>query len=147
MSHSPENTAEYTCFTKGYLRFQYHYWVSQDTGAPIYRCLDDSVGCWHDHCGVSPNLSIGMVGHLGHVRPPEEQLWATVRLVAYLMEKYKFDRDHVDGHHERALLSDVSTECPGWPADTPNTAGSGVWKRDFCIALQDCLDGKAWGGY
>jgi len=147
LSHSPTNTAKYICFTKGYPRTQYHYWVSQETGCPIYLCLSPTYAPYHDHCGVSPNLSIGMAGHLGYNRPPEEQLWAMVRLVAHLMDRYSLTTDQVDGHHERALLSGVDTECPGWLADTPATLPSGVWKRDFCIALQCVLDGKPWGGY
>jgi len=150
MSHSPRNTAKYITNPvpqgKGYPRTQYHYWVSQYTGCPIYLCLPETYAPWHDHCGVSPNLSIGMAGSLHLSRPPEEQLWRTVQLVAHLLDKHSLSVDDVAGHNDRAGYP-KTTVCPGWYADTPTDVGSGVWKRDFCIALQCCVDGKEWGGY
>jgi len=148
LSHSPLNTSKYITATKGYPTTQYHYWVSQDTDSPISQLLPEETACWHDHTGtLQTTLSIGMAGHLGHTRPPEDQLWSTVRLVDFLLRKHSLTVDDVTGHHERAKAAGVNTECPGWLADTPNTIGSGVWKRDLCIALQLCLSGGEWGGY
>ena len=148
LSHSALNTAKYIVEKKGYPTTQYHYWVGQDTDAPISQLVGDHSMLWHDHTGArQTTLSIGMAGHLGHVRPPEEQLWNTVRLVSHLLDKYSLTVDDVDGHLERAKKAGISTECPGWLADTSNTINSGVWKRDFCIALALCLRGETWGGY
>jgi len=143
LSHSPLATSQYITATKGYPRTQYHYWVSQDDGCPIYYLLDEDYAPYHDHRGVSPNLSIGMAGSLHLTRPPEEQLWSTVLLVAHLMSKHSLTKDNIDGHHERAALSGVHTLCPGWMSGT----SSGAWKRDACIALEECLQGETWGGY
>jgi hypothetical protein len=132
---------------KGYPRGQYHYWVSRGEGAPISQLLDESVQCWHDSsCQTySTRLSIGMAGHLGHERPPEEQLWNTVRLCWYLILQHGLTVDDVDGHTDRAV--GVRTVCPGWYADSASTINSGVWRRDFDIALQCAADGKEWPGY
>jgi hypothetical protein len=129
---------------KGYPRGQYHYWVGRDQSAPIYHLLDDTIQCWHDHTGTyQTTLSIGMAGHLGYTRPPEEQLWKTVRLAWHLLLKYGLTIDDVAGHNDRYSR----TVCPGWYADSPNTVPSGVWRRDFDIALQCCADAKDWPGY
>lgn len=148
MSHSPLATVKYITNPspggKGYPAGQYHYWVSQDTDCPVYLLLSETVAPWHDHCGISPNLSIGMAGSLHLTRPPEEQLWRTVQLVHSLLQKHSLTIDDVSGHCDRASYS--TTVCPGWYADSIDNP-SGVWKRDFCIALQAHIDGKEWGGY
>jgi hypothetical protein len=130
---------------KGYPRGQYHYWVSRGEDAPIYHLLDDTVQCWHDHTGTyQTTLSIGMAGHLGQSRPPEPQLWNAVRLCAHLIDKYNLTIDDVEGHCDRAP---GKTVCPGWYADSPQTITSGVWRRDFDIALRCAVDGEEWAGY
>jgi len=129
---------------KGYPRGQYHYWIGQEEGAPVSQLLEDTVGCWHDHTGrIQTTLSVGMAGHLGNARPPEAQLWNTVRLCWELVQKYGLSVDDVQGHNDRY----GHTVCPGWYADSAATINSGVWRRDFDIALRCCVDGKEWGGY
>jgi hypothetical protein len=129
---------------KGYPRGQYHYWVSRGEGAPVYQLLDDTVQCWHDHSGrYQTTLSIGMAGHLGYTRPPEEQLRAAVWLCLLLMERYELEVDDVEGHCDRY----AGTVCPGWYADSANTKNSGVWRRDFDIALRCAIEGEEWPGY
>jgi hypothetical protein len=129
---------------KGYPRGQYHYWVSREEGAPIYHLLDETVQCWHDHTGTyQSTLSIGMAGHLGHDRPPEEQLWNAAKLCKVLIEKYTLEIDDAQGHCDRYS----GTVCPGWYADSPDTINSGVWRRDFDIALRCAVEGEEWAGY
>jgi hypothetical protein len=129
---------------KGYPRGQYHYWVSRGEGAPVYHLLDDTVQCWHDHTGTyQTTLSVGMAGHLGHDRPPGEQLWNAAKLCKILIEKYGLEIDDVQGHCDRYS----GTVCPGWYADSAETINSGVWRRDFDIALRCAVDGEEWPGY
>jgi len=130
---------------KGYPRGQYHYAISREESAPIYQLLDDDVMCWHDHTGrYQTALSVGICGHCGYSRPPEATLWNAARLCWHLLQKHGLTIDDVEGHTDRAQ---GRTVCPGWYADHDITIPSGVWRRDFDIALQCVADGKEWPGY
>lgn len=127
LSHSPLATARYCTATKGYPTTQYHYWVSQSDGCPIYQLAEDKWALWHDHTGTfQTTLSVGMAGALHLKRPPDEQIEAAARLCAWLMKRYSLDILGVTGHHERAA-GVVGTVCPGW-----HSTG---WKEDFFDAI------------
>lgn len=141
LSHSPLATAQYITRPranggKGYPTTQYHYWVSQSDGCPIFHLVDDSLQVWHDQTGAYPTtLSIGMAGRLHEQRPPDAQIKAVAGLVAWLMKEYDIAEEDVMGHVDRWS----STVCPGWYAEGIAEL-SGVWKRDFCIAAREAVD-------
>lgn len=143
-SHSPLATAQWITKSqanggKGYPTTQYHYWISQADSCPIYHLVDDSLQVWHDQTGAFPTaLSIGMAGRLHEVRPPDEQIEAVARLVAWLMREYNIPEEEVQGHADRYS----GTVCPGW-YDGGIAAPSGVWKRDFCIAAREAVEALA----
>jgi hypothetical protein len=87
MSHSPLATARYCAGPKGYPSIQYHLWVGQGDGCPVYLLAPLEWGLWHDHTGAyQKTVSVGMAGRLHESKPPPEQLEATASLVAYLMD-------------------------------------------------------------
>lgn len=129
LSHSPLNTARYCTAVKGYPSVQYHYWVSAEDGAPVYKLAQPGWQLWHDHTGSRPTtLSVGMAGRLHLHKPPTEQLEACVRLVRWLMHEFDFDVNQVQGHKDRAARSGIHTICPGWDAAD--------WRDDFYRALE-----------
>jgi hypothetical protein len=130
LSHSPVATARYCTMTKGYPTTQYHYWVSAGDGCPVYKLVEPSAALWHDHTGAHPTtLSVGMAGWLHTKKPPDEQIEAAARVVAWLLGEYDIPRNGVNGHAERAI--GVVTVCPGW-----NTAS---WRDDFFAALDSAI--------
>ena len=137
MSHSPLATARYCTKSraaggKGCPTIQYHYWVSAGDGCPVYLLVDPRWALWHDHTGTyQTTLSIGMAGSLHKQRPPDEQIVATARLCAYLMDVHGILVGEVRGHTDRAKEAGVGTVCPGW-----YTAG---WAADFYAALREEL--------
>jgi len=121
MSHSPLETAKYCTRSvnkaggKGYPGIQYQFWVSQGDGCPVYLLAPLDLAVWHDHTGGHPTtISIGMAGDLSVLKPPAEQIEATVRLVAWLMREYEIPLAEVQGHNERAIVRGYKTDCPGW---------------------------------
>ena len=116
MSHSPLATAQYCTRSvtergKGYPTVQYHYWVSQDDGCPIYRLVPDHEMIWHDCTGAyQTTLSIGMAGSLHLAPPPLEQLESTMTLIRWLCNEYGIPKNEVQGHRDRY----AATVCPGW---------------------------------
>ena len=137
MSHSPLATARYCTKPqgaggKGCPTIQYHFWISAGDGCPVFLLADPSWALWHDHTGTyQTTLSIGMAGSLHKQRPPDEQIAATARLCAYLMDVHDILVGEVRGHTDRAKVAGVGTVCPGWYA-----AG---WARDFYEALGEAL--------
>ena len=142
MSHSPLATAQYCTRPqaqggKGYPSVQYHFWVSQGDGCPIYLLAPVEWQLWHDCTGAyQTTISVGMAGSLHLQRPPDEQLEATARLVAWLMRKYDVRAVAVRGHKERY----AGTVCPGWD-DTGIARPSGLWRPAFYEALNDAARG------
>jgi hypothetical protein len=126
MSHDPKATARYCTDVKGRPSIQYHLWVTRE-GA-VYLCAPLSWGMWHDHCGhENKNVSVGLAGHLHQAKPPDVQLQAAARIVAWLMGQYGIVRAEVLGHNDRY----EATVCPGW-----YQAG---WRDDFYRALDEEL--------
>lgn len=134
LSHNPYNVARYVIEHKGRPSIPYHLWVNRS--GEVWLCAPLKWGMWHDHTGhKNTNISIGMAGHLYKVRPPLEQLYATVRLVAYLMREYDVPLEQVQGHDDRVTnLPGYSTQCPGW-------RGLDRWREDFYRLLQDQVSG------
>lgn len=98
---------------RGRPSIEYHLFVGFD--GVVYRCLHPLVGCWHDHAGhYNKNLSIALAGYHHKSSPLEVQLVSLVRTVAWAMTEYDVPIENVMGHHERALLVKVATDCPGW---------------------------------
>ena len=116
LSHSPLATATYCTRPqaqggKGYPSIQYHFWVSQGDGCPVYLCAPLEWQIWHDHTGPYPKtISIGLAGRLHLAKPPHEQVEAAARLIRWLMDQYGIPLDEVRGHCERY----AGTICPGW---------------------------------
>lgn len=111
LSDSPEATARYVIEQKGRPTLPYHFWVSQE--GECWLCVPLHYGMWHDHTGhKNVNISVGMAGSLHKVLPRTEQMAATVRLVAWLMEEYGIPMEQVQGHNDRYR----ATVCPGWDA-------------------------------
>lgn len=129
MSHSPLATARYCTSTKGYPSVQYHLWVSQDDGCPVYLLAPLEWSLWHDHTGrYQKTVSVGMAGRLHESKPPPEQLEATAKLVTYLMDMLNIPTTQVKGHIDRAP---GRTDCPGWYI--------AEWYNDFYRALEAAL--------
>lgn len=128
LSHSPLALAQWTTRRqenggKGYPTIQYHFWVSQGDGCPVWQLVPTEWAAWHDHTGAYQTaLSIGMAGRLHESPPPAEQLEAAARLVAWLQERYNIPLEEVQGHCDRKY----GTECPGWNYG---------WRDDFFEAL------------
>ena len=126
MSHDAKATARYCTDVKGRPSIQYHLWVASD--GQVYLCAPLSWGMWHDHCGhENRHVSVGLAGRLHESRPPEIQLQAAARIVAWLMDKYGIEQAEVQGHNDRF----AGTVCPGW-----DQAG---WREDFYEALEDAV--------
>ena len=91
---------------------------------------------WHDHSGLlQTHISVGMAGRLHEHVPPEDQLWSTARVTAWLMEYFSnVKRQMVRGHTYWAAKADQYTVCPGW-----HKAG---WKEDWEAALQEALEAR-----
>ena len=144
MSHSPLATARFCTNPydgyktgKGYPSVQYHFWVSQGDGCPVYRLAPVVWQLWHDCTGpFQTTISVGMAGSLNLKRPPDEQLQATAQIVAWLMQEYSVPVEEVKGHKDRYF----GTVCPGW--DKEKTARpSGLWRPAFYEALNDAVNG------
>lgn len=131
MSHSPLAVAQWTTRSqseggKGYPSIQYHFWVSQGDGCPVWQLAPMDWASWHDHTGkYQTTLSIGMAGRLHESKPPAEQLQAAAQLVVYLQKQLDIPLAEVQGHNGRY----AGTICPGW-----DVAG---WKSEFYEALAD----------
>ena len=126
MSHDAKATARYCVDVKGRPSIQYHLWVAKD--GKVYLCAPLSWGMWHDHCGhKNPNISVGLAGRLHESKPPEAQLQAAARIVAWLMGQYRIAREEVQGHDDRF----AGTVCPGWD--------EAAWRDDFHSALDEEL--------
>ena len=130
-SHSPLALARWSTQNKGVPSIQYHWWVSQEDGCPIYLLAKPEWQIIHDHTGLyQTTLSIGMAGRLDRVRPPDEQLRAVAQLCAYLIKEYHLPSvETVRGHCERAAENGARTICPGWDATD--------WRDDFYAILSD----------
>jgi len=117
---------------KGYPSTQYALWVSAGDGCPIWLHAPLEWGIWHDHTGAhQTTISIGMAGTLHVNKPPQEQIDATARLCAYLMNEFDIPVSEIQGHGDRAKAVNVYTVCPGWYA-----AG---WVVQFQEALRAVL--------
>ena len=138
-SHSPLATARYCARSrsaggKGYPSVQYHFWVSQGDGCPVWQLADLNWALWHDNTGAyQTTLSIGMAGRLDLQRPPVEQLYATAELVAYLMGHFNILLGEVKGHRDY-----WPTKCPGWHLTH--------WREDFYEALKDAQGASVGAG-
>lgn len=136
MSHSPLAVARYCTNSrndggKGLPSTQYHFWVSQEDGCPVWQLAPMDWALWHDHTGTyQMTLSIGMAGRLHESKPPDEHLGATARLVVYLQRLLGLPLSEVQGHDQRAReAKNIKTDCPGWLlAD---------WRDAFYIALEN----------
>lgn len=132
MSHSPISTARYCTSTKGLPTIQYHFWVSANDTCDIWQLVPLDQALWHDHTGVfQTTLSIGLAGTLHVTPPPVPQLKAAARLVAWLMHEHDIEANQVQGHCDRAAVSNIDTVCPGW--DTAK------WKDQWLLELQYAL--------
>lgn len=142
LSHSPLATARYCTGPKGCPSIQYHWWVSQDDGCPIFLLADPSWQLLHDCTGLYPEtLSIGMAGKLHLSPPPDEQIEAVARLCAYLLAEYELQAEGVQGHCDRWGLNrwgKWKTQCPGWYNDEGQEQ-SGFWRKDFQDALLEAM--------
>ena len=133
MSHSPLATAQYctksvTKGGKGYPTIQYHYWVSQEDGCPVYRLVPDKEMIWHDQTGAfQTTLSIGLAGHLHIAPPPTEQLESAMILIRELCGEYNIPKGEVQGHNDRYK----GTVCPGWD--------QARWRDTFSLLLNSAL--------
>lgn len=132
LSHNPINVARYVIEQRGRPSIPYHLWVSRH--GEMWLCAPLEWGMWHDHTGhKNINISIGMAGHLHKVRPPLDQMHATARLVAYLMDVYGIEKQQVQGHDDRVKsLPNVSTQCPGW-------RGLDRWREDFYRLVNEMI--------
>ncbi len=127
LSHNPANVARYVIEEKGRPSIPYHLWVNR--GGEVWLCAPLEWGMWHDHTGHrNTHISIGMAGHLHKVLPPLNQLHATARLVAYLMDEYDLGIEQVQGHNDRY----ASTICPGWDALN--------WRDNFYRLLREQIE-------
>jgi len=129
-SHSPLALAGWTTRRqenggKGMCSIQYHFWVSQGDGCPVWQLAPLEWALWSDHTGpFQTTLSVGMAGRLHESHPPDEQIAATVKLVVYLQRRLDIPIAEVKGHCERYH----GTECPGWNYG---------WKAEFYEALEN----------
>lgn len=134
MSHSPQATARYCCFTKGYPSIQYHLWVSAGEGCPVYLCAPLEWMIWNDSSGGwQPVVSVAMAGRWDHDAPSQEQIETTAVLCSYLAGQFfRGERSNIRGHKDRARRG--VTVCPGW--DGPNVHRSvDLWRSRFYEAL------------
>ena len=138
LSHSPLATAQYCSGPKGYPTTQYHYWISQGDGCPIYQLLPEEWAVWHDCTGaLQTTLAIGMAGQLHLSPPPDEQIEQLVRLCVWLMDRHSLGIEDVTGHRERY---NYQTQCPGWgPLDRSQRSWGSGWKEAFFDALRSAL--------
>lgn len=134
-SHSPLSTARYCTLParargKGYPSIQYHFWIGAGDNCPVYLCAPVEWGIWHDNTGAyQETIAVGMAGKLHLARPPAEQIGATVRLVAWLMQEYDIPLENVKGHRDRwrNRQNQPLTICPGWDHQD--------WRDDFFALL------------
>lgn len=129
LSHSPWATAAYYV-TKdgGRPTIPYHYWIC--SCGSVFKCLDITNACWHDHTGhQNANISIGMAGTLHVSKPTVPQLTHTAALIALLMTQRDIPLEQVQGHNDRSAPAGFPTACPGW-----DNRNHGTWRaRMFAL--------------
>lgn len=121
LSQDPIAIAKYL-ISKGRPTTEYAFWI-RENGEILY-CADLTLGFWHDHTGhKNTHISVGLAGKRHVSPPPEAQMAATVRLVAYLMRTYGIEVSGVRGHNDY-----TQTTCPGWDA--------AKWRTTFYTRLE-----------
>ncbi len=130
-----ESTARY--FANPAAQVSSHYIVDRD--GSIIRCVQDVDRAWH--AGVSEfdgrpnvnNYSIGIeICNVGdNIEPyPNAQVYATMRLSAYLVEEYGIPLSHITRHRDVALP-------PGRKTDTSNNFPLAY----YLAGVQDLVEG------
>lgn len=103
-----ENVAKYHVQDQDWPGIGYHYYVKPD-GA-IYQTQRIETVSWHVSHNNDYSVGICVAGDFTYAPPPQIQIDAAARLVAWLMQELSLPEQNILGHKE---FPDNDTSCPG----------------------------------
>ena len=130
----PSRVAQYHVYSKSHLwpGIGYHFYIMPD--GTIYHTQDMHLISWHVYRNNSYTVGVCLAGNFTDVVPPPNQLDASARLIAWLMQELHIPPEYVLGHKE---FPKNATACPGrqWDHDKH-------WKDMLMSAIEDVRTGE-----
>jgi hypothetical protein len=133
-SITPWRVAEYHVYSKSHQwpGMGYHFYIGPD--GTIYHTQDMKLISWHVYKNNSYSVGVCLAGHFTNTIPPQAQLEAAARLIAWLMQELRIPLEHVLGHKDFPMNT---TSCPGEQWDEGMR-----WKELLLEAIEGVRSGK-----